>query len=166
MYKIKAIVYKLYALWRAVKFQIYFTAFGRINYFVIVDEENGGIKGTARGSMPVIEPEKELFEKLEKDYKDVKCDLEEQVTVVQDIGDSRSERVLWLYDIMGFLYYMTMLKDEEIWSSYKLSPKKELNADGEGIEDPNLVRILIAIEAILRDAYQLYNDTSPDRKMT
>jgi len=40
------------------------------------------------------QPEKELFEKLEKDYKDMKCDLEEQATVVQDIGDSRSERVL------------------------------------------------------------------------
>jgi hypothetical protein len=35
-----------------------------------------------------------LFEKLEQDYKDMKYDLEEQVTIVQDIRDSRSERVL------------------------------------------------------------------------
>ena len=32
--------------------------------------------------MPVIEPEKELFEKLEKDYKDMKYDLKEQATIV------------------------------------------------------------------------------------
>ena len=61
---------------------------------------------------------------------------------------------------------MTTLKDEEIWSSYKLPPKKELDAGGEGAEDLNLVRILVAAEAVLRDAYQLCNDTSPDRKMT
>ena len=76
-YKIKVIIYKSYALQRVVKLQTYFTAFGRIDYFVVINEENGGVKGTARGSMPVIEPEKELFEKLEKDYKDMKCDLEE-----------------------------------------------------------------------------------------
>jgi hypothetical protein len=165
-YKIKATVHKSYVLWRAVKLQIYFTAFGRIDYFVVVDEENSGVKGTARGSIPVTEPEKELFEKLEKDYKNMKCDLEEQVTVVQDIGDSRSERVPWLYDVTGFPYYMTTLKDEEIWSSYKLPPKKELDAGSEGTEDPNLVRILVVAETVLRDVYQLCSDISPDRKMT
>jgi hypothetical protein len=74
--------------------------------------------------------------------------------------------VPWLYNVTGFPYHNARLKDEEIWSSYKLLLKKELNKGYENIEDPNLVRILIAIEAILRDAYQLYNDTSPDRKMT
>jgi hypothetical protein len=60
------------------------------------------------------ETEKILFEKLEQDYKDVKYNLEEQVTIVQDIRDSRSERVLWLYNMTGFLYHNTMLKDKEI----------------------------------------------------
>lgn len=32
--------------------------------------------------MSLTKPEKELFKKLKKDYKDVKCDLEEQVIVV------------------------------------------------------------------------------------
>jgi hypothetical protein len=32
--------------------------------------------------MLVIEPEKELFKKLKRDYKDVKCDLKEQAIVV------------------------------------------------------------------------------------
>jgi hypothetical protein len=40
------------------------------------------------------ETKKVLFEKLEQDYKDIKYDLEEQVIIVQDIGDSRSEKVL------------------------------------------------------------------------
>ena len=116
--------------------------------------------------MPVIEPEKELFEKLERDYKDVKCDLEEQVTIVQGIGDSRSERVPWLYNVTGFPYHNTTLKDEEIWSSYKLPLKKELDRGCENTEDPNLVRILVTAEAVLRDVYWLCSDTSPDRKMT
>lgn len=66
----------------------------------------------------------------------------------------------------GFLYHLTTLKDEEIWSSYKLPLKKELDAGSENAVDPKLVRILVAAEAVLRDAYQLYSDTSPDRKMT
>ena len=64
------------------KLQTYFTAKGRIDYFIIADEENSGVKGTAQGSILVTEPKKELFEKLEKDYKDVKCDLKEQATIV------------------------------------------------------------------------------------
>ncbi len=81
-HKIKATVHKSCALWRAVKLQTYFTTFGRIDYFIVLDKEKGGVKGTARSSMPLPEPEKELFEKLEKDYKDVRCDLKEQVTIV------------------------------------------------------------------------------------
>ncbi|KFX88316.1 hypothetical protein V490_07723 [Pseudogymnoascus sp. VKM F-3557] len=44
--------------------------------------------------------------------------------------------------------------------------KKDVNGVAEGATDPNLVRILAAAEAILRDAYKLCSDTSPDRKMT
>jgi hypothetical protein len=74
--------------------------------------------------------------------------------------------VPWLHDLTGFPYHLTILKDEEIWSSYKLPPKKELDAGSENAEDPNLIRILVIAEAVLRDAYRLYSDTSPDRKMT
>jgi hypothetical protein len=45
-----------------------------------VDKEIGG--ETARGSMSLIELKKELFKQLKKDYKDVKCDLKEQVIIV------------------------------------------------------------------------------------
>ena len=51
--------------------------FGRIDYFIIIDKENSGIKGIARDSILVIESKKELFEKLEKDYKNIKYNLEE-----------------------------------------------------------------------------------------
>ncbi|KFY28326.1 hypothetical protein V491_00528 [Pseudogymnoascus sp. VKM F-3775] len=55
----------------------------------------------------------------------------------------------------------------QIWSSYRLPPKKEVDGAGaEGAADPDLVCILAAAEAILRDAYKLCSDTSPDRKMT
>jgi hypothetical protein len=59
-----------------------------------------------------------------------------------------------------------MLKDKEIWSLYKLLLKKELDAGNKDAKDPNLVRILLAVETVLRDAYWLYSDISPDRKMT
>ncbi|KFY67928.1 hypothetical protein V496_01336 [Pseudogymnoascus sp. VKM F-4515 (FW-2607)] len=58
------------------------------------------------------------------------------------------------------------LKHEEIWCLYKLLPKKEVDGGAEGATDPNLVRILAAAKAMLRDAYNLCSDTSLDRKMT
>jgi hypothetical protein len=76
--------------------------------------------------------------------------------------------VPWLYDITGFPYYLTILKDEEIWSLYKLLPKKEFNTGSKGIEDtkdPNLVRILVIAKIILRDIYRLYSNILPDWKM-
>ncbi|PQE10616.1 telomere-associated recq protein [Rutstroemia sp. NJR-2017a WRK4] len=158
VHQIKAAVYEETVLWKEVKLH------GRIDYFVVVDvddqEKEKALEPT-RDS-----PEKELFEKLEQDCKEMKCDLEEQAAVVQDIGDSRSERVPWLHDLTGFPYHLTTLKDEEIWSSYKLPPKKELEVGSKGAADPDLVRIVGAAEAVLRGAYRLYSDTSPERKMT
>ncbi|KAF8855837.1 hypothetical protein BDZ45DRAFT_745982 [Acephala macrosclerotiorum] len=48
---------------------------------------------------------------------------------------------------MAFPYHTITLKNEKIWSSYKLPPKKELDASSENAEDPSLVRILVATEA-------------------
>jgi len=58
------------------------------------DKEKGGVSEQANDSILSIQPEKELFEKLEKDYKDIKGDIEEQASIVHNFGDSRSERVL------------------------------------------------------------------------
>jgi hypothetical protein len=66
----------------------------------------------------------------------------------------------------GFLSHLTTLKDKEIWSLYKLLPKKKLDAGSEDTKDPNLVRILVIAKTILKDTYRLYNDTSLDRKIT
>jgi hypothetical protein len=49
---------------------------------------------------------------------------------------------------------------------YKLLLKKELDAGSEDAKDPNLVWILVAAKAVLRDAYRLCSDTSLDQKMT
>ncbi|KAE8448571.1 hypothetical protein EG329_008996 [Mollisiaceae sp. DMI_Dod_QoI] len=134
--------------------------------FPTTNNKKEGFLASGNDSALLTQPEKKLFEKLEQDYKDVKCDFEEQIIVVQDIGDLKSERVLWLHDLTGFPYHLTTLKDEEIWSSYKLPPKKELAAGSENAINPKLVRILVAAEAVLRDAYRLCSDTSPNRKMT
>jgi hypothetical protein len=74
---VKDIEQKNGSLWNEYKLQTYFTIGGRINYFIVIDEENSRVKGITRGSISLIEPEKELFEKLERDYEDVKCDLKE-----------------------------------------------------------------------------------------
>ena len=103
-----------------------------------------------------------LFEKLEEDRKGVKDDIEKQASIVYDFGDSRSARVPWL-ERTDFLFHLAKLKDKEIKSAYELLPKRELDADA---KDADLVRIVAAAEAVLRDAYQLCSDTSPDRKMT
>jgi hypothetical protein len=82
-HKVKDVEQRNGLLWRECKLQTYFTAGGRIDYFVVTyNNEKEGFSGFSNDSALLMEPEKELFEKLEKDYKDVKCDLEEQVTVV------------------------------------------------------------------------------------
>jgi hypothetical protein len=112
------------------------TAKGRIDYFVVVanGKEDARVLRTAKGLVLLVQPEKELFEKLEEDYKAVKDDLEEQASVVQDF-DSKSARVPWL-ERTQFVSYLATLKDKEIRGSYKLPPRKEGAADA---EDINLV---------------------------
>jgi Lhr-like helicase len=163
----KANEHKISPLWQECQLQTYFTAGSRIDYFVVAERFEADSKiASSSGKTSLSLPEKDLFVKLEKDYEDVKIDLEDQAGIVYDIGDSRSDRTPWLHDLTGFPYHMSTLKDEEIWSSYKLPPKKELDLGGEKSEDPQLVRILVVAEAVLRDAYQLCSDTSPSRKMT
>lgn len=165
VHTIKAKEHEKSPLWQECKLQTYFTGKGLIDYFVIVEGPSQSSRSKL-DSARLTKTEEELFVKLEKDYADVKVDIEEQASIVHDIGDSRAERVPWLHDVTGFPYHLTVLKDEEIWGSYKLPPKREFDAGGEEAEDPNLVRILVAAEAVLRDAYRLCSDTSPDRKMT
>jgi hypothetical protein len=61
---------------------------------------------------------------------------------------------------------LTTLKDKKIWSLYRLPPKKELNKGSKDTQVPDLVRILVVVEAVLRDTYRLCSNTLPDRKIT
>jgi hypothetical protein len=66
-----------------------------IDYFVVINnKKKRRIPEQTNNSVLLIQPEKELFEKLEKDYKNIKYDLKEQIIIVQDIRDSKSEKVL------------------------------------------------------------------------
>jgi hypothetical protein len=117
-----------------------------------------------------------LFTILKGDIASAERELDEKGSIVQSIEGSRTERVPWLART-GFYSHLEGLRDEEIKSSYTLPPKKvldacgmgrsiEVHADGESGLDLDLVRILVAAEAMLRDAYGLCSDTSPARKMT
>ncbi|KFY96556.1 hypothetical protein V500_02410 [Pseudogymnoascus sp. VKM F-4518 (FW-2643)] len=143
-YKVKAAEHKTRQLWKECTLQTYFVGKGRIDYFVVVDNKKEEKLNTRELSKPLKEEEKALFIKLEEDYQDVKGDIKEQASIVHDFADSKSER------------------DEEIWYSYKLLLKKEVDGGAEGAIDPNLVCILAAAEAMLRDAYKLCSDSSPD----
>ncbi len=74
-------------LWREYRLQTYFTDKGRINYFFVTDnEEKRGVSARASDSVLLTRPEHQLFEKLKKDRKDVKRDLEEQASVSVHAG--------------------------------------------------------------------------------
>lgn len=72
--------------------------------------------------------------------------------------DSKTSRVPWL-ERTGFVSHLAGLRDAEIKSSYQLPNRQR---DG----DCQLVRICEAAELVLRDAYNLCSDMSPDWKMT
>ncbi|KFZ24597.1 hypothetical protein V502_00922, partial [Pseudogymnoascus sp. VKM F-4520 (FW-2644)] len=148
-HKVKAAEHKTSPLWRECTLQTYFVGRGRVKYFVVVDNKKLGKLNTSELSTALKEEEKELFIKLEDDYQDVKGDIEKQAGIVQDFGDSQSAWVPWLERC-----------------SYKLLPKKEVDGGAEGATDPDLVCILAAAEAMLRDAYKLCSNTLPDWKMT
>jgi hypothetical protein len=64
-----------------------------IDYFVIVEGPSQSSRSTL-DSARLTKTKEELFVKLEKDYADVKVDIEEQASIVYNIGDLRAERVL------------------------------------------------------------------------
>ncbi len=86
-----------------------------------------------------------------------KREVKEGGMVVKEF-DSKMSRVPWL-ERTGFVLHLAGLRDAEIKSSYQLPNRK---GDGEG----QLLRICEAAELVLRDAYKLCSDMSPDRKMT
>jgi hypothetical protein len=61
---------------------------------VINNKKKGEMPEQTNDSALLTQPKKELFEKLEKDYKNIKYNLEEQITIIQDIRDLRLEKIL------------------------------------------------------------------------
>ena len=103
-------------LWEECLLQSYFATRSRVDYFVVIEE---GTEGAIAGLTidPVLSQlETDLFAKLEKDYQDVKGDVEEQASIVHDFGDSKSERMPWL-ETTRFPSHMAKLRDEEIRDS-------------------------------------------------
>ena len=164
--------------------QTYFTGHGRTSYFrvtttplitaaaaalaaaaavVIASASSEGL-----ASLPSEQPlslstaEQALFTGLEHNASTVQQDITKQAGIVQDLNASRTERVPWL-EKTGFPAYLAGLQDSQIKSAYKLPPKDPAKATD---SDRDLARVLAAAQALLAQAYQLCNKTSPDCKMT
>ncbi|KAK2684623.1 hypothetical protein QWA68_017018, partial [Fusarium oxysporum] len=152
----------------------------------------GAVSGppTLGSSLPISpssQEEGKLFEDLKADVIRASRDLEEKASVVEGIDESRADRVPWLIHT-GFPTHLRGLRDTEIISSYALprsidplddgicseddeddddhNDDDENKGDGTGRTATDLRRILAAAESMLRDAYRLCSDKSPERKMT
>ncbi|KAH6981473.1 hypothetical protein EDB80DRAFT_593235, partial [Ilyonectria destructans] len=107
-------------LWEACKLQTYFTAKGRIDYFII-EGPSSSSTSSSRGEAsvlgfltpPLSQEEGRLFDGLKADAVQASRDLDEKAGVVQDVGESRADRVPWLV-YTGFPTYMWGLWDAEI----------------------------------------------------
>jgi hypothetical protein len=163
------------SLWDMCILQTYFTAKGRIDYFVVADKKEDS-KGQSLVLLPPTELQEVYLREAEKDFEKVKDDVAKQAAIVQDPGDSRSAVVPWLQKT-AFPSHIAGLADNEIKGSFKLPSKKIALAtasNGKGKskdkdnddKDKDLRRILDAAEAVFQDAYELCSDTSPNRKMT
>jgi hypothetical protein len=117
-------------LWQACQLQTYFTAKGRISYFMVVEEAEASLGpaiATGAAAATTAATEQALFASLEHDASAVQQDLEEAAAIVQNINASRTERVPWL-EKTGFPAYLAGLQDRQIKGSYQLPP-----------EDPNSI---------------------------
>jgi hypothetical protein len=144
-------------LWRTCQLQTYFTGKGRIDYFEVASPSQAQLKAP-----PLALAKQALFASLEHSASTIEQDITEQTGIVRDLNASRTERVPWL-EKTGFPSYLAGLQDSQIKSAYKLPPKDPAKATD---SDRDLARILATAQALLSQAYQLCNKTSPDYKMT
>jgi hypothetical protein len=73
-------------LWEECQMQSYFTARHLVDYFIVIERGENPARGTDRGAVPLSQPEKELFVKLEKDYEDVKGMLKSRLALSMILG--------------------------------------------------------------------------------
>ncbi|KAK2468825.1 hypothetical protein H9L39_19587 [Fusarium oxysporum f. sp. albedinis] len=116
--------------WRTCKLQTYFTAKGLIDYFMVEDPSPSG---AGLATAPMSQEEGKLFENLKADIIQASRDLDEEAGIVQDVEESRADRVPWLVHT-GFPTHLRGLRDAEIMSSYALLRSGGLGGD-DGEED-------------------------------
>ncbi|KAM7210245.1 hypothetical protein V8F06_014373 [Rhypophila decipiens] len=173
-------------LWEECQLQTFFAARSRVDYFVVASTDDGGALGRKQrgnegngegGSRRQEENSKDreevhscgeadeagtaskrLFERLESDLVNAQRSATGGGDHVVEDFDSKMSRVPWL-ERTGFPAHLAGLRDKEISTSYQLPrPDREDEAD--------LRRISDAAEGMLRDAYELCNDKSPECRMT
>jgi hypothetical protein len=124
-------------LWRACKLQTYFTAKGLIDYFVAEDPSPPTTGGAPSRLGPVTAStsleEGKLFGDLKADMIQASRDLDKEAEIVQDVEESRADRVPWLVHT-GFPTHLRGLRDAEIMSSYALPPSGD-DDDDDGEEE-------------------------------
>ncbi|RAL58160.1 hypothetical protein DID88_002364 [Monilinia fructigena] len=133
----KASEHKTTPLWQECLLQTHSTAQNLVDYFQVVasrvesHDESGD-------EVPLTQLERDSIDKIEQNVLDLKKDLFKEAGVVRDIKESRPERIPWLHDVTKFPFHLVNLQDEEIWASYKLPSKKELDGEHLEAEDPQL----------------------------
>ena len=161
-------------LWEECQLQTFFAARSRIDYFVVAGtstDESGALGNKQRGDEGNSEGRSRREGEDGRDSKEVDgCGKAAEVPtaaewlakgggdcVVEDF-DSKMSRVPWL-ERTGFLSHLAGRRDKEISSSYQL-PRSDSD------DEANLRCISDAAEGMLRDAYELCNDKSPECRMT
>ena len=173
-------------LWEECQLQTFFAARSRVDYFAVAgastddggalghkqsgdegDSEGGQEEEYGRDSKEVGGRRKiaevptaaeRLFERLGSDVLNAAWSAKGGGDCVVEEFDSKMSRVPWL-ERTGFPAHLAGLCDKEISSSYQLP-------GSESEDEADLRRISDAAEGVLRDAYELCNDKSPDCRMT
>ncbi len=119
----KAKQHKVELLWAKRLLQTYFIAKGRINYFVVVEEDvdleiRVPTERVCSSIFPLTKQEEGLFTRLKKESTAVKGNFIGMRGNVEAFN-SKTARVPWL-ERTGFPSHLVGLKDEEIRSSYQL----------------------------------------------
>ncbi|KAH7147204.1 hypothetical protein DER46DRAFT_514211, partial [Fusarium sp. MPI-SDFR-AT-0072] len=112
-------------LWRVYKLQIYFTAKGLIDYFLVKEDlslptTGGALAGSGLAVIAsTSQKEGKLFKDLKANIIQALHNLDKEAEIMQNVKASRANQVPWLI-YTGFPMHLQGLRDTEIISSYTL----------------------------------------------
>lgn len=92
---------------------------------------------------------KDSFGKIKQNILNIQKNLFIVIGIIQDIKEFYFERVLWLYNIIKFFFYLINLKDEKIWVSYKLLLKKYLKGNYFEMNNSLIIYIFNIVKVIM-----------------